>query len=40
MRQLRQDVSYGDRRKKYDRVFYRCENDDWWVTVEIPQEEA
>lgn len=39
MRSLRSDVSYGDHRKPYDRTFYRCGYDDWWVTVEIPQEE-
>lgn len=24
----------------YDRTHYHCSNDDWWVTVESPQESA
>ena len=39
MKQLRQDVSYGDTGIKYDRIFYRCPHDDYWVTVEIPREQ-
>lgn len=37
MTYLRADVSHGDDGTAYDREFYRCANDDVWITLETPR---
>lgn len=39
MTKQKQDTSHDPKNaKKYDRVVYWCQQDDVWMTVEIPQE--
>ncbi len=39
MKALPEDVSYNPRsnNKAYKRTVYQCENDDAWVTIELPE---
>lgn len=38
MELLRQDTSRSKKQEKnYDRATYSCQQDDVWVTVEVPQ---
>ncbi len=32
------DVNHATNGVTYDSVVYHCQYDDWWVTVESPQE--
>lgn len=41
MELLRQDTSHSKKQEKnYDRATYSCQQDDVWVTVEVPQKNA
>jgi hypothetical protein len=39
MIKIRQDISHNpnENNKEYDRTVYQCEEDDVWVTAEIPK---
>lgn len=38
---LRQDTSRSKlQEKNYDRTIYGCQDDDVWVTIEVPQRES